>query len=412
MEDNNQNKKDYKKLFKWDEEPDEETQEELTKKKMSKKVLKRQAREIEKQRVKRIYDDNNKSRLSKKGKIWITVAAAIVIVALAVWAVFGYFSLIDYTKTVAKVDDSRITVKDINLYIEFLKNQDTGTIPPKDDPQYIVLQQNILDAIIVLRLLQQYANKNGLIVTTAEIDEEYSKIIVDFASEEAFEKELKDKKINKRFLREQLSDQVLRQKVFDKAIENVVVAEEEILNHYEENRETLFAVPEQVKVSHILIQFDVPSGTEPDENIKSEAKSRILDIDKKISQGEDFAELAKQYSEDSTSAVIGGDIGFVSRGQTVPEFEEAAFALKINEVSDIVETVYGYHIIKLIERNDSYIKDFEEVKDTIEPFLLNNKQMEEWRLFLISLIKNSNIIYTTELKGQLLEWAGITEDAT
>jgi hypothetical protein len=85
------------------------------------------------------------------------------------------------------------------------------------------------------------------------------------------------------------------------------------------------------------------------------------------------------------------------------EFEEATFALKVGEVSDIVETTYGYHLIKVTDHKDAYIKDFSEVTDTIKSYLLNNKQTAEWEKFLFDLIRKSNIKYTTDLKGTLLD---------
>lgn len=413
MEDKNQereDKKDYKKIYKWDDEDTVEIKEEYkSERKISKKVLKRQAREAEKQRAKGIFEENKKSRITKKGKIWVSVAAVIVVIAIAAWAVFGYFGLIDFSRTLATVDGMRVTAKDVNSYIEFIRKQDASAIPSQDDPQYMLMQQNILDAVIVLKLMRQYAEKNGISISQSEIDQEYAKIAAGYASIEDFEKDIKDKRISKSFLIEQIKDQLLREKIFEKSIENITLGEEEVLNYYNENSGTLFTVPEQARVSHILIRFDVEGSQVVDENAKKEAMTKIMDIKARLDMGEDFAELAEKYSQDTATAVNGGELGFISKGQTVPEFEEAAFALREGEVSSAVETIFGYHLIKLHEKSKEYIKSFEEVKETIISFLLNNKQMEAYQNFMILIITNSDIVYTTGLRGQLIDWPATRE---
>ena len=152
-----------------------------------------------------------------------------------------------------------------------------------------------------------------------------------------------------------------------------------------------------------MIKFNVPEGEELTEQLKTEANDKIKAIQEKLKSGQDFAALAKSYSEDTASKENGGDIGLISAGQTVIEFEEAAFALKVGEVSDIVETAYGYHLIKVTDRKDEYIKDFSEVTDTIKSYLLNSMQTGEWEKFVSDLILKTNIKYPTDLKGALLD---------
>jgi parvulin-like peptidyl-prolyl isomerase len=402
--------KDPKNLYHWDDDIDETektgTEEEEVKpeKKKSKKVAKREAKEAEKKRKKAIIEERQKARITKKGKIWIIVGSSLVAVALILTLLFTYFGIgIDLTKTLARFGNMKVTQKEVDVYVEFLKNQNPDSIPPQDDPQYETLEKNIMDSIIVLKILQKYGKENGFSVTDAEIDEEYSKIIANYPSEEDFEKDISDKKISKSFLREQISDQLLRDKIFNSITEDITVSEEEIKSYYGENDETLFQVPEQKKVSHILIKFDVPEGETLNDEIKNKAREQIEDIEQQLKDGADFAELAKQYSQDTLSAENGGDIGFISEGQTVPEFEDAAFALKSGEVSPIIETYYGYHIIKVLEEQDAYIKGFDEVRETIETYLLNNKQIESWQDFVYGLVEVSGIEYTTDLAGQLLE---------
>jgi peptidyl-prolyl cis-trans isomerase D len=118
-----------------------------------------------------------------------------------------------------------------------------------------------------------------------------------------------------------------------------------------------FRTPDRVNVRHILVM----TQGKPDAD-KPKLKAKAEDLLKQIKSGGDFAELAKKNSDDTTSAVKGGDLGWVVKGQTVPEFERTAFSLKPKELSGIVETTYGYHILQAMERQEARVQPFEEVK--------------------------------------------------
>jgi len=412
LNDKEENKKDSKELYHWDEEPVEELKQE-TRVKKSKKVAKREAKEAEKKRIKDIQRERQKTRISKKGKIGAIVGAAVAVLGFTAWLLFFYLGVgFDLTKTYAKFDGGKVTQKEMDTYMDFLRNQDPSSIPEKTDPQYTVLQQNLLDSIIVMKILESYAKENNINVTDKEVADEISALIKNYESEAAFEKDLKDRNLSRTFLNEQVKSQLLRDKVFALATKDVTVSDEETKKYYDDNAETLFMVPEQVKASHILIKFAIPEGQELNDTIKAEAKTKITDIQEQLNNGADFAELAKQYSEDTASAVNGGDIGFISKGQTVAEFEEAAFALGVGQLSEIVETTFGYHIIKCIEKQSPYVKTYDEVKDTIKSYLLNNEQLVVWEDFVYSLVDKAGIVYSSSLKGQLLEPRTETTDTT
>ena len=121
-----------------------------------------------------------------------------------------------------------------------------------------------------------------------------------------------------------------------------------------------FRTPERVKVRHILLMTQGKSDAE-----KKAALTKAQDLLKQVKAGADFAELAKKNSQDPGSAQNGGDLGFIVRGQTVAPFEKFAFSAKPKEISDLVTTEYGYHIIQLMEKEPARVKPFEEVKDSI-----------------------------------------------
>jgi peptidyl-prolyl cis-trans isomerase C len=163
------------------------------------------------------------------------------------------------------------------------------------------------------------------------------------------------------------------------------VTEDDAKKYYSENAKQL----EQVRASHILIK---PRTTDPNADpnqAKAAAKAKAQDLLKQIKDGADFTELAKTNS-DCPSSKQGGDLNFFGRGQMVPAFEEAAFALKTGQVSDIVETQFGYHIIKVTDRkNDT----FEKAKDDIMKLLTQPKQAELAEEYIKSLKADAKIIY-------------------
>lgn len=397
MSEDNNEKKDFKKIYHWD-------NEEIIDKKERPKETGQQKKKALKNQPKHKIVQETKKGLTKTAKILISVVSVIVAFAVAAGVVFGYFGYrFDFSKTLATVNGDSIKQNKVDTYVEFLKNQNPTSVPADNTPEFKTLQANILDSLIVLNVLENYAGKNNFKVTQKEIDDAYQKIVKSYPSESDFEKDLVAKKINKDFLMDQVSSQVLRDKIYADATKNITISDAEVKKYYDDNKESLFKVPEQIQVSHIVIKFNVPEGQELTEQLKKEANDKIKAVQEKLKSGEDFAALAKSYSEDTASKENSGDIGFISAGQTIKEFEEAAFALKVGEVSDIVETTFGYHLIKATDHKDEYIKDFSEVTDTIKSYLLKTKQNGEWEKFVSDLILKTNIKYTTDLKGALLD---------
>ncbi len=140
---------------------------------------------------------------------------------------------------------------------------------------------------------------------------------------------------------------------------NITIPDAELRRDYEANKDN-FRTPERVHARHILVST---TGKSPDEVKKLEAKAN--DILKQVKAGGDFAELAKKNSDDPGSATKGGDLGWVVRGQMVKPFEEACFSLKPKEISNLVKTEYGFHIVQVLEKEDARVKPFDEVKEQI-----------------------------------------------
>lgn len=169
---------------------------------------------------------------------------------------------------------------------------------------------------------------------------------------------------------EDIMNAVLAQEFLQREIEGKVkITDDEIETYYKGHKEE-FTSPESVKARHILLK--VPEGA--DEKAWKEAESKAKDIKKKLENGEDFAELAKKYSDDPGSKNKGGDLGFFTKGRMVPEFESAAFSLKPGEMSDPVKTNFGYHIIEVKEKKAASTKALPEVQAQMRQTLQREKQ--------------------------------------
>ncbi len=341
-----------------------------------------------------------KSKLSKRNKIIIIVAAVIVAIAIAAVVVFVVMDVrFDMSKTIASVNGEKIKQSQVDIYIDFLMEQ-TPSVDLTDDEEGLkALEANIIDSLIVAKLLDEHAGENNIEVREEEIDEQINKIIENYPSESDFEEDLAGKNIGRDFLRSEIQNQILRTKIFDLITNDISISSEEIENYYNENKEILFKVPESIKVSHILARISSEEGIEASDKDRKEALDKINYIKEQLDEGELFEEVAKKYSDDEYSAENGGDLGYISRGQTIEEFENAAFLLDDGEVSEVIETVYGFHIIKATDYKEEYIKDFEEVKDAIESFLDNETKMKSWENFVFSLIEAADIEYYIDMKS-------------
>lgn len=161
-----------------------------------------------------------------------------------------------------------------------------------------------------------------------------------------------------------------------KAEASVQVTQDDLRNYYNQYRDQ-YRTPEQVKVSHILIKTpSAGADGKVDDKALAEARQRAEDILKQVKSGANFEDLAKKYSEDPGSAKQGGSLGWIGRGQTVPEFEKAAFSLPKGQISDLVKSSFGFHIIRVDDKQEAHTKSLDEVKDQIEPILKRQKAQQ------------------------------------
>ncbi len=248
------------------------------------------------------------------------------------------------------------------------------------------LRKDILEELISAELLYQESRKAGLGDLTEDIETQFKGIKEGFPSEDEFNKILKDRGITANDLKEDIRKGVYITKFLNNNVySKITISEEDKRQEYEKNKDRL-NVPEQIRASHILIRTK-EGATELD---KEEARAKIEDLRKRAVSGEDFAELAKGNSEDG-SAPQGGDLGYFRRGDMVRPFEEAAFSLEKGEISDIVETQFGYHIVKLVDKQAPRSLDYNEVEEGIEKFLRDKQGRDKVNELVEELRKNAKI---------------------
>ncbi|GAB4166415.1 MAG: peptidylprolyl isomerase [Geothermobacteraceae bacterium] len=220
------------------------------------------------------------------------------------------------------------------------------------------IRQEALDKLVERALMVQWAIDNELSVDNGEVDAKIAKLRESYKSDEEFSKAAGDEGIAG--YRAALYRQLLAQKAEQAAVEQKVsVPEDRVKAYYDENKDR-FMRPRQFRASHILIRVDPSSNKEEREELQKKAE----DLLKRARAGEDFYNLA-YYNSDDRTKFVGGDLGYFHEGQTVKPFEQALLKLKPGEISDLVRTRFGFHIIKLVEVNEPRQLTYEEMQGKI-----------------------------------------------
>ncbi len=254
------------------------------------------------------------------------------------------------------------------------------------DVQMAQMKNDVLESLIDRELLFQESKKKGVQVKSEAVSDQLQKIQQRYPNKEEFNKLLSNMGLTESDVQAQIERGMAIQELIDKEVtEKIKVSDEETKSFYDKNPQ-LFQQPEQVKASHILIKV---KSDAPDDQ-KAEAHKKIEAVQQKVQKGEDFATLAKTYSE-GPSGPRGGDLGYFKRGQMVKPFEEAAFSLKPNETSEIVETQFGYHLIKVNDIKPAKKMTYAEVKDRLNEHLKKQKTDSETNAYIETLRKDAKI---------------------
>ena len=278
---------------------------------------------------------------------------------------------------VAVVNGSVITQEELDREVSLVRQRFASMGRPMGDVQLLAIKGQVLETLISRELLYQEGQKKGIKVEKNRLEAEYEGLKKRFPSEEEFKNRLSSMKISEAEVKSQIERGLLIQELIDKQItQKVVVPEKEVKGYYDSHPDS-FRKPEQVRASHILIKVDPKA----DESQKAAARKKLEEIRRRLLKGEDFVTLAREFSE-GPSKVKGGDLGYFGRGQMVKPFEDAAFALKIGELSDVVETRFGYHLIKVTGKNPETIIAYADIKERLQQYLKDEKVQQEVTVYV------------------------------
>lgn len=257
----------------------------------------------------------------------------------------------------------------------------------------VKFRQQILDRIIAIRLIDEKIKAARIVVTEEEVLDQIKEIAAQQGvSVEEFKKMLQSRGMDYDEWGQQIRWGVMLGKLVEaESGDQLKITENDANNFYTSNIQR-FETPEQVRASHILIKPVTDPNIDPNE-AKAKALAKAQDLLKQVKEeGADFAELAKANS-DCPSKAKGGDLGLFGGGRMVPAFDKVAFTLKVNEVSDVVQTQFGYHIIKVTDKKEASRKTFEQAKDEIIKMLSQRKQRELFTKYLEKLKAEAKIVY-------------------
>jgi peptidyl-prolyl cis-trans isomerase C len=309
----------------------------------------------------------------------------------AAFVLSGAVTLADEKKdqkgNVASVNGVVITHEEVNRQMSVLEQHLLSTQRTAIQPHMVpVLRNRILNDLIDKELLYQEARKQKIVVEEETVGETLDALRKKFPSEKAFQDKMGQMNLSEETLRSQIRKDLAVQQLAEKEIlVHVKVSEQDTQSFYDSHREH-FKEPERVRASHILIK----SKPDADPVNKEERRKELEAVKKRLDQGEDFAVLAKEFSH-CPSAEKGGDVGYFERGKMVKPFEDAAFSMNPGEVSNIVVTSFGFHLIKVTDKKPGRIIPYDESKERIKQHLQRVKFLEEKNSYVAELKKKGNV---------------------
>jgi len=291
---------------------------------------------------------------------------------------------------VAQVNGQPISSSDYDSAMNAAKQQFAGLGGQEGDKEQLQKLQNLtLDRLIDFELLYQASQKEKVNVDENAIKEKLSAYKKQFSSDAEFQTFLSTNELTEEVMQTQLRRKMaiegLQQKLYDQFTTGTKVTDEELQQFYDSNKDNI-KQPEKVRASHILVAVESTA----DDAVKKAAMEKIKGIQKKLKDGGDFAQLA-QESSDCPSKANGGDLDFFLRQQMVKPFSDAAFSTPVGQTTDIVTTEFGYHLIKVTDKQPEKLLTFDEVKEKISTYLSQQKIDDQFEAYIKGLRDQADI---------------------
>ena len=295
---------------------------------------------------------------------------------------------------VAKVDDILITSVQVENELNTLMAQYQLMVPKEQlEAMRPNMEKQAVENLINKELLLREAESRNIQVSSEDIDKQLNSIVSRFPSEEVFDQQITKMGTSKEKLVENIEQQLKISSLLKSSMTSLkAITDDDVKVFYQENKDK-FKEPEQVHAKHILFKINASDPSD----VKDKKRKDLEVLRNKIKNGEDFSGMAKEYSEGPTN-VKGGDLGYFGRGQMVKPFDEVAFGLKDGGLSDIVETQFGYHLIKVIDHKEARLLPFEEAKANITTYLKSKQEQEYLQKYLGELKIATKIEYTETKK--------------
>ena len=313
-------------------------------------------------------------------------------IPLIALALIGFFMPVsaETQKEVAKVavvNGNVISKQDFDVsYNTYVKQVTMEAKRPLTESELDQIKGDVLEQLIEQQLLYQAALKQNIQIDEESYIQSIAELDEQLKNNPSFKSEVEKSNYSMEDIHNQIREQfMINSFVNEKFFSSATVNDEEIKLYYEKNKEQ-FLLPEKISAQHILIKPTPPDNKET----RANALKKIKEIQEELKSNPDFESLAKSFSQ-CPSKEKGGDLGFFTRGQMVPPFEEAAFALGINEISDVVETQFGFHLIKVTGKVPGKTIEFDQVKDQLKASLTKQKAMENVDHFLNDAKKSGSI---------------------
>lgn len=288
---------------------------------------------------------------------------------------------------IAAVGDGVVTQAEFDEIMEQAKAQYASqegapAFPKEGSAEYDQLKASIVTYLVQNEIVEQNAEELGVTVTEADVDQRWTEIVAQVGSEKKLDKLLKEQNVTREQLREQISAQMLLEAVREKVYADVKVTDAQAKEYFEDpENASQFQQSETRDMRHILTET------------KAEAEKALAELEADPTSDRLWKQVAAEYSTDPGTKDAGGELGAWPEGRMVPEFDEVAFALKVDELSEPVKSPFGWHIIQVTGVTPAQNQTFEEAKELIKQTLLYQKQATAWDEWLKKATEEAEIVY-------------------
>lgn len=327
----------------------------------------------------------NDEGVRMKNMVRILLIAALILSFYTLYAARYTLCFAEEQKIAAMVNGEGILEAEVQMTVENLVRQKLYHGPTNEKLEQ--LRKPAINSVIERELLYQEAKRLGQSIKKSEIQEVFNKYKESFKEEKDFYNALRNQGLTEEGYKKIIEKELLSRKFLKQEVEEKINLSEGYLEDYYNKNKGKFLIPSKMRLREILISI----SSEATEEEGIERKKKAQELFDRLRAGEDFSELAYNYSEDAYR-VKGGDLGFVHKGRLLPELDNAAMKLEVGEMSGLIETASGFHIIKLEEKMPEKQLSFSEAKDSLKKELETKKRKEFKETLINRLKENAKIV--------------------